>query len=156
MNKSALQIVEHVTHTQILTDYMVGPKGESATAHNHDDRYYTEAEINTQQAAQDTAIATETTARQAADNALDARIDALEAADPLGVLNQMLQPVTATVDPGNIRRYTFSAIYRATARVYLDDVPQVPTEGYTMPTGGNELTFTFDPAGTVRVEGVLK
>ena len=81
--------------------------GLSAAGHNHDDRYYTEAEINTKfgevednigkavegmkglvngeaetRAAEDaklqTAINTEATARTNADNALDARLDVLE------------------------------------------------------------------------------
>ena len=81
--------------------------GLSAAGHNHDDRYYTEAEINTKfgevednigkavegmkglvngeaetRAAEDaklqTAINTEATARTNADNALDARLDKLE------------------------------------------------------------------------------
>ncbi len=49
--------------------------GKSDSGHTHDDRYYTESEIDTKVSALNTSISSEATARQSADTTLQANID---------------------------------------------------------------------------------
>lgn len=120
--------------------------GASATGHNHDDRYYTESEINTKVNNLNTAISTAQTAAQTyADNKIAALVDS--APDAMNTLNELATAINDHQDvyTAYVEEMTTALAGKANSS-HGNHVPEVQTASNKVFLRNDNTWATITPA----------